>query len=94
MDVLDFNSLINQLLDTISKEQKQIFLLLDFNINLLNYNEHQSNEFLDTLGPTLKKLFISYHLHRKKKVTRAAGKTFFYLIQTKCYFLFQMLQSP
>ena len=34
MDVLDFNSPINQLLDKISKEQKQIFLLGDFNINL------------------------------------------------------------
>ena len=41
MDVLDFNFLINQLLDKISKEQKQIFLLGDFSINLLNYNEHQ-----------------------------------------------------
>ena len=50
MDVLDFNSLINQLLSKISKEQKQIFLLGDFNINLLNYNEHQpTNEFLDSL---------------------------------------------
>ena len=37
MYVLDFNSLINQLLDNISKEQKQIFLLGNFNINL-NYN--------------------------------------------------------
>ena len=51
MDVLDFNSLINQLLDPISKEQKQIFLLGDFNINLLNHNEHQTtNEFLDSLA--------------------------------------------
>ena len=51
MDVLDFNSLINQLIDKISKEQKQIFLLGDFNINLLNYNEHQpTNEFLDSLA--------------------------------------------
>ena len=51
MDVLDFNCLINQLLDTISKEQKQIFLLGDFNINLLDYNEHQStNELLDCLA--------------------------------------------
>ena len=51
MDVLDFNSLINQLLDKISKEQKQIFLLGDFNINLLNYHEHQpTNEFLDSLA--------------------------------------------
>ena len=51
MDVSDFNSLINQLLDKISKEQKQIFLLGDFNINLLNYHEHQpTNEFLDSLA--------------------------------------------
>ena len=51
MDVLDFNSLFNQLLDKISKEQKQIFLLGDFNINWLNYNEHQpTNEFLDSLA--------------------------------------------
>ena len=51
MDILDFNSLINQLLDKISKEQKQIFLLGDFNINLLNYNEHQpTNKFLDSLA--------------------------------------------
>ena len=51
MDVLDFNSLINQLLDKISKEQRHIFLLGDFNINLLNYNEHQhTNEFLDSLA--------------------------------------------
>ena len=40
VDVLDFNSLINQLLDKISKEQQQVFLLADFKINLLNYNEH------------------------------------------------------
>ena len=51
MDVLDFNSLINQLIEKISKEQKQIFLLGDFNVNLLNYNEHQpTNEFLDSLA--------------------------------------------
>ena len=43
MDVLDFNSLINQLLDKISKEQKKIFLLGDFNINLLNYTVMNTN---------------------------------------------------
>ena len=40
MDALDFNSLINQMLEKIWKEQQQIFLFGDFNINLLNYNEH------------------------------------------------------
>ena len=49
MDVLDLNSLINQLLDNISKEQK-ILLLGDFITNLLNFNEHQpNNEFPDSL---------------------------------------------
>ena len=60
MDVLDFNSLNNQLLDKISKEQKQIFLLGDFNINLLNDNQHQpTNEFLDCLASNC---IISYIL--------------------------------
>ena len=51
MDVLVFNSLINQLLDKNSRDQKQIFLPVDFNINLLNYCEHQhTNAFLDSLA--------------------------------------------
>ena len=51
VDVLDFNYLINQLFDKISKEQKQIFLLRDFNINLSDYNNHQpTNTFLDFLA--------------------------------------------
>ena len=44
-------TLIDKLLENISKEQKFIFLLGDFNVNLLNYNEHnQTNEFLDFLA--------------------------------------------
>ena len=35
--------------ETNSREQKYIFLLHYFNVNLLNYNEHnQGNEFLDS----------------------------------------------
>ena len=34
MDVLDFkNNYLNQILEILSKEQKQVFLLGDFNIN-------------------------------------------------------------
>ena len=41
----------NKLLENISKEQKPIFLLGNFNVNLLNYEEHnQTNEFLDSLA--------------------------------------------
>ena len=43
--------MINKLLENICKEQKSIFLLGDFNVNLLNYNEHnENNEFLDSLA--------------------------------------------
>ena len=52
MDLTDFNcNYLNKLLENIYKEQKSIFLLGDFNVNLLNYNEHnQKNEFLDSLA--------------------------------------------
>ena len=52
MDLADFNcNYLNKLLENISKEQKSIFLLGDFNVNLLNYNEHnQTNELLDSLA--------------------------------------------
>ena len=51
---LNFNcSYLNKLQENISKEQKSIFLLGDFNVSLLNYNEHnQTNEFLDSLAPS------------------------------------------
>ena len=52
MDLTDFNSnYLNNLLEKVSKEQKSVFLLGDFNINLLNYNVHSpTNEFLDSLA--------------------------------------------
>ena len=45
MDLTDFNcNYLNKLLENISKEQKSVFLLRDFNVNLLNYNEqNQAN---------------------------------------------------
>ena len=52
MDLTDFNcNYFSKLLENISKEQKPIFLLGDFNVNLLNYYENnQTNEFLDSLA--------------------------------------------
>ena len=52
MDFADFNSnYVSKLLENISEEQKSMFLLGDFNVNLLNYNEHnQTNEFFDSLA--------------------------------------------
>ena len=52
IDLTGFNcDYLNKLLENISKEQKSIFLLGDFNVNLLNCNEHnQTNEFLDSLA--------------------------------------------
>ena len=52
MDLTHFNcSYLNKLFENISKEQKSVFLIGDFNVSLLNYNEHnQTNEFLDCLA--------------------------------------------
>ena len=52
MDITDFKqNCLNGLLDKISKEEKNIFILGDFNSNFLNYNEHRpTNDFLDPLG--------------------------------------------
>ena len=62
MDVLDFkNNYINQIFEILSTEQKQVFLLDDFTINLLNYNDHHSaNDFLNSLASNS---FIPYILH-------------------------------
>ena len=51
MDLTYFNcSYLNKLLENTSKEQKSAFLLGDFNINLLIYNEHNSTSgFLESL---------------------------------------------
>ena len=44
-------SYFNLLLDKISKENKSIFLLGDFNVNLQKYDHHPTiNEFLDSIS--------------------------------------------
>ena len=51
-DLDDFNkNFLNKILDKVSKEQKSLSLLGDFNVKLLNYNGHTpTNEFLDSLA--------------------------------------------
>ena len=42
MDVTDFNdNFLNNLLKNINQEQKKVFLLGDFNVDFLHYNEHK-----------------------------------------------------
>ena len=50
MNINEFNDdYLNEILDKLSKENKTIFLLGDFNINLLNCDIHlPTNEFLDS----------------------------------------------
>ena len=52
MDLEDFDkSFLNKLLEKVSREQKPVYLLGDFNVNLLNYNELcLTNEFLDSIA--------------------------------------------
>ena len=48
MELNEFNDYdVNNLLDKLSKENKTVFLLGDFNIELLNYHQHSpTNGFL------------------------------------------------
>ena len=42
---------VNNLFDRLSKENKTVFLLGDFNTDLLDYDQHSfNNEFLDSLS--------------------------------------------
>ena len=52
MNINEFSDdYLNELLDKLSKENKTMFFLGDFNINLLNYDIHPpTNEFLDSLS--------------------------------------------
>ena len=54
IDISDFKcNYLKKVMKNISKEQKSIFLLGDFNVNFLNYIEHnQINEFEDSLAST------------------------------------------
>ena len=47
MDVLDFkNNYLSQTFDVMSTERKEVFILGNFDNNLVNFNEHQpSNDF-------------------------------------------------
>ena len=59
MDVDEFNNnYINLLLDKRSKQIQSVFLLGDFNVNLLKFEKHTlANEFLDSLSPHM---FLPY----------------------------------
>ena len=52
MDFTEFNEYyINNLLHKLSKENKTVFLLVDYYRDLLNYDQHSlTNEFLDSLS--------------------------------------------
>ena len=52
MDGTDFNNnFLKNFLKKINQEQKKVFLLGDFNVELMHYNEHKpTNEFLDSLA--------------------------------------------
>ena len=63
-----------------SWNSKMLLMLLQFQQDRENKNKARTVRFLSPAS--------------QKKVTQMVGKTFFYLIQTKYYFLFEMLPSP
>ena len=60
-DLYKFNCYyLNPLSEKILKEQKTIFLLGDFNVDLLKYEQHKAtNEFLDSLSSYM---FLPYNI--------------------------------
>ena len=47
----EFNNILNNRLKKINQGQKTMFLIGDFNIDLMHYNEHKpTNEILDSLA--------------------------------------------
>ena len=45
---------LNPLLEKLAKEQKTVFLLGDFNVDILKYEQHKAtNEFLDSLSSNM-----------------------------------------
>ena len=51
MDLNEFNDYyLNELLYKLSSENKSVILLGDFNVDLMKYDNHSTNEFLDSLS--------------------------------------------
>ena len=60
-DVKKFNNHIDQIIQKISKENKLLFLMGDFNVNLLNYESHiDTNDFIYTM---ISHYLLPYILH-------------------------------
>ena len=82
MDVSDFHkNYLNTLLDKLTKENKQVFLLGDSSTNLLNYNDHQpTDELSDSLASNS---FIPYILEptRIPSHSKTLIDNFFFLIK-------------
>ena len=59
MDLNEFNCYLHTLLEKLAKEQNTVFLLGDFNVDLLKYEQHKAtNEFLDSLSSNMFLLYI------------------------------------
>ena len=57
---------------------KKVFILGDFNINVLNYNDHQpTNDFLDSL---ISDSFIPYILHLELLIIQKLSLTIYFPI--------------
>ena len=83
MNLNEFNdNYLNILLRKLSKEKKNVFLLGDFNVDLLKYDKHPgTNEFIDSLSSYM---YLPYILHP----TRVTGHS-----QTITDNIFSMFQK-
>ena len=77
MDLNEFNDYyLHSLLDKLSKENKTVFLIGDFNVDLLKYDQHPStNKFLDPLSTRM----LLNHIIQETRIRNNSKtiKTFF-----------------
>ena len=71
-DVQEFLNLIDNLLQKVTKERKSVFLMADFNLNLLNYGTHSDSDFIKSV---ISYSFLPYILHPTRVTEHSATVT-------------------
>ena len=82
MDLNEFNDYyVNNLLDKLSKEKDTVFLSGDFDIDLLNYDQHlPTNEFLDNFSSHMLLSHIVQPTRKRNNSKTLIDNTFSHMI--------------
>ena len=75
IDIKKFNNYIDNIMQKISKENKFLFIMGGFNLNLLNYESHNdTNDFINTMISH----YLLPHILHPTRVTDHSGTVIVY----------------